>query len=246
MLFLDPGVEIVPGYRLVRLLGRGAYGQVWAAEDRNQLQVALKLVSLGGGAGDKELRSLHWIKNIRHANLLPITGIWLLNQNGTVSDMRIQDLGSRATNPPSTLVLGMPLAERSLMDVLDEHQERGSSGVPLDDLLPYMDDAARGIDFLNSSRHKLGDEVVSIQHRDIKPDNIMLLGGVAVVADLGIARALHDQSVAATRIGSPAYMAPEYMHGDTTKMRGDQYSLAMTYYHLRTGSLPFPPGANPA
>src|SRR5688500_892778 len=86
-------------------------------------------------------------------------------------------------------------------------------------------------------------------HRDIKPDNVLLSGGTAVVTDFGIAKALAAARTdvegatltqAGTSIGTPAYMAPEQAAGDPAlDHRADVYSLGCTAYELLTGQSPF-------
>ena len=85
-----------------------------------------------------------------------------------------------------------------------------------------------------------------IVHRDVKPENIMMSGGHAVVADFGIARAVDasratDASLTGTgiAIGTPAYMSPEQATADTVDARSDQYSLACVFYEMVSGSQPF-------
>src|SRR5205085_9599325 len=79
-----------------------------------------------------------------------------------------------------------------------------------------------------------------VVHRDIKPDNILISGGAAVVADFGIAKALstarlkEDSSTLTslgTSLGTPAYMAPEQVAGDpNVDARADLYSLGCVAY----------------
>src|SRR4051812_27441380 len=88
-----------------------------------------------------------------------------------------------------------------------------------------------------------------IVHRDIKPDNVLLSGGTAVVTDFGIAKALsasRTQSGSATltqlgtSIGTPAYMAPEQAAGDPDiDARADIYAFGCLAYELLTGRPPF-------
>ncbi len=83
-----------------------------------------------------------------------------------------------------------------------------------------------------------------IVHRDIKPQNIMLLpDGTIKVADFGIAR-FSRQDIRATRntdkaIGSVHYISPEQARGDITDEKADIYSVGVMMYEMLTGQLPF-------
>ena len=88
-----------------------------------------------------------------------------------------------------------------------------------------------------------------VVHRDIKPDNVLLSGGTAVVTDFGIAKAISAARTSApgatltqigTSIGTPAYMAPEQAAGDPDiDHRADIYSLGAMAYELLAGRPPF-------
>ena len=93
-----------------------------------------------------------------------------------------------------------------------------------------------------------------VVHRDIKPDNILLSGGAATVADFGIAKALSSArresadgalTTLGMSLGTPAYMAPEQVAGDPdTDHRADIYSLGCVAYEMLTGQ-PMFPGKSP-
>ncbi|HMI31664.1 MAG TPA: protein kinase [Candidatus Limnocylindrales bacterium] len=80
-------------------------------------------------------------------------------------------------------------------------------------------------------------------HRDVKPENIILSGGHALVLDFGIARTSdavptpETHTVAA--VGTPAYMSPEQTSGGSLDGRADQYALACVVYEMVTGQPPF-------
>jgi hypothetical protein len=90
---------------------------------------------------------------------------------------------------------------------------------------------------------------MDIVHRDLKPDNIMLARGrdgsdLVKVVDFGIAKAMsgeEGQQVTKTGlvVGTPEYMSPEQLSGDTVTGRSDTYSLALVFYRMVTGTFPF-------
>ena len=83
------GDQPVPGYRLVRELGRGTFGIVWLAVTENGFERALKLVNLEQKGGKKEFRALRLIKDrkILHGNLLTLIDYWLLDREGAIIAM---------------------------------------------------------------------------------------------------------------------------------------------------------------
>lgn len=110
-------------------------------------------------------------------------------------------------------------------------------GLPVDEAVRIIRDVADALD--HAHRH-------GVVHRDIKPDNVLISGTHAVVADLGVAKALSDASSgrgltsAGIAIGTPAYMAPEQAAGDPhTDHRADLYALGVLAYELLAGRPPF-------
>lgn len=233
------GDEPVPGYRLVSFIGQGSYGAVWNAVGPGQIDVALKFLNLDSKQGLKEFRSLGLVKKLRHVHLVPIHAIWLRDAAGNVlsdapgnegesESVRINLLGSKE------LVIAMGLGDKNLAQRADEVRDRG--GIPLGELLRYMEGAAKGIDYLNEPVHPPGH--AAIIHCDIKPGNLLLVGREVQVCDYGVARALSVDMRKTLGAGTPAYAPPELINNDPSPQT-DQYSLAISYFEVRTGRLPF-------
>ena len=243
----QPGDQPVPGFTLKVLLGTGSFGSVWRASAPGGSEVAVKVINLQGSHANKELRALRLVKRIRHPNIVPLTGFWLKDEDGHLMDAVAAETYSAATrgtlvcsieSSPFELIAIMGLGDMSLHDRMLECQQEGLQGIPIDELLRYMEDAARAIDFLNSKRHESDDGLVAVQHCDIKPQNMLIVGGSAQLCDLGLARVSDDARQ--TRMAfSAAYGAPECLSGSSPSSGTDQYSLAVSYVELRTGALPF-------
>lgn len=81
-----------------------------------------------------------------------------------------------------------------------------------------------------------------VVHRDLKPENILIgRNGTLKLTDFGIARMLDSQTltVTGTLLGSPAYMAPEYIDGEEPDARADIFSFGAMLYQFLVGRLPF-------
>jgi Tol biopolymer transport system component/tRNA A-37 threonylcarbamoyl transferase component Bud32 len=114
-----------------------------------------------------------------------------------------------------------------------------SGALPEAQVIGILRDVARALSYAHAH---------GVVHRDIKPDNVLLSGGTAVVADFGIAKAIDVARTAGSAIltgtgvsiGTPAYMAPEQLAGDANvDERVDIYSLGTLAYELLTGHTPF-------
>lgn len=245
------GFQFAPGFRIQKFLGRGQFGQVWQVAAPGGTLAAVKFIDLSDTDGQKEFEGVKRVKQIRQANLMPITAIWKLDEHGKAIDelpdpsVETQDLsaiGAAETvqiQPHACwLAVAMLLGGESLDKQLRQRADDGAFGIAIDQLISYMQDVAKGLDFLNQRQHDLGNGLVAIQHCDVKPSNIVTIGNSAVICDFGLAKILNrNQATATSAAGTPHYMAPEAIMGEPS-LTSDQYSLAVTYYHLRTGQLP--------
>ncbi|HEX6576470.1 MAG TPA: serine/threonine-protein kinase [Gemmatimonadaceae bacterium] len=114
------------------------------------------------------------------------------------------------------------------------------AGLPINETVSILRDVAKALAFAH---------LQGVVHRDIKPDNVLLAGGSAVVTDFGIAKAITSSAVAApggtltqvgTSLGTPAYMSPEQAAGDpNADARSDFYSFGVMAYEMICGKTPF-------
>jgi serine/threonine protein kinase len=197
--------------RLTERIGEGSFGEVWRAEGEDGSRLALKVLFLpvDHNYTKRELQALRRITVLWHESVLNI---------------RFYELRE------GRLYVVMDLAERSLRDRLEECQRGGASGIPVAELVGYLRQAAEGLDYLHGQ---------GLQHRDVKPENILLVNGRAKVADFGLVSEHNAlRMVTVSNSGTPSYMAPEAWMGKISA-HSDQYSLAMMYLELRLGKHPF-------
>ncbi len=200
-------------YRVIRLLGAGAFAWVYEAIDLDlEIPIALKVLR-PEFAGDPEAearfrREASTAARLRHANIV------------VVRDVGQSDGAS---------FVAMDLLPRSVAGRLHE-----LTRLPEGEVIRIALDVAAAL----ATAH--GANVI---HRDIKPDNILLgSGGEAIVADFGLARAIANTATASATnsvTGTPHYFSPEQARGRTLDGRSDLYSLGVTMYRAATGRLPF-------
>ena len=126
----------------------------------------------------------------------------------------------------------MPLVEgESLRDRLTREKQ-----LPVEDALRIARECADALSYAHAR---------GIIHRDVKPENILLESGHAVIADFGIARAMRAAGASSLTgtgmaVGTPAYMSPEQASGDEdVDGRSDLYALACVLYEMLAGQPPF-------
>ncbi|MGE3804634.1 MAG: WD40 repeat domain-containing serine/threonine protein kinase [Gemmataceae bacterium] len=220
----------IPGYRLLRELGRGGMGVVHLARcEQSQAVVAVKffVASLGVDEADAQRRfkrEIGAISLLRHPNIV-----------------RVHDSGRFGSLQYLVMeyIQGVELSQLL-------HQ---SGPLPLELVCELMRQAASGL----QHAHDQG-----IVHRDVKPANIMLTPvpgnleapyGTVKILDLGLARLVgSDHGLSASSlthegmvIGTPDYIAPEQVESShEVDHRADIYSLGCTFYELLTGQVPYP------
>ena len=215
------GTVIADRYRIVSRIGEGGMGQVYLAEHvRMKRKSAIKIMR-PALVGDVDALQ-RFTREAEHASQLSHPNI-----------AAIFDFGE---TPEGVVYLAM------------EYVDGQSMGAMLDrDGVLHPDVAA---DILGQAADALqAAHDLNMLHRDIKPDNIMLghrSDGTYMVklVDFGIARSMDgsDQKVTRTgfAIGTPEYMSPEQLAGDTLNARSDQYALALVAFFALTGKQAFP------
>lgn len=216
----EPGAEALPGYRLIELLGRGGFGEVWKCEAPGGILKAIKFIkgTASGASADtaqavQEFNALKRIISIRHPFILSMD--------------RIEQTGDE-------LLIVMELADRTLFDLFQAYRGSGYAGIPRDELIGYMTEVAEALDLMFTEHN--------LQHLDIKPGNLFLVSNHVKVADFGLVSDLgtrhnaNDTGELANM--TPLYVAPEVLTGKVSSY-SDQYSLAIVYQELLTGTLPF-------
>jgi tetratricopeptide (TPR) repeat protein len=216
-------------YRILSPLGRGAMGEVFAAEDvRLGRRVAVKLLPADLGsdpaATERFQREARIVSSLNHPNICTL-----------------YDIGEHQGRHFMVMELleGEPLSARLARGPL-----------PIDQVLTFGSDVASALD----AAHRQ-----SVVHRDIKPANLFVTtAGAIKVLDFGVAKlgrasgsaetthgGEHQLTSLGTAIGTVAYMSPEQARGQDIDARSDLFSLGVVLYEMATGGSPFP-GSTPA
>ncbi len=216
------GQVIADRYHVVKKLGEGGMGQVYLAEHvkmgrRSAIKVMNPSLTHDPDAVARFNREAANASRITHPNVCAV-----------------YDFGE---TPDGLIYLAMEFVEgEPLTDVLGRN-----GALPLARAGRIFQQVADAL----QAAHDLG-----IVHRDLKPDNIMLAKGrdgadVVKVVDFGIAKAVGGdeagQKVTKTGlvVGTPEFMSPEQLSGDKLDGRSDLYSLALVFFRMLTGKLPF-------
>ncbi|HET6579167.1 MAG TPA: protein kinase [Gemmatimonadales bacterium] len=209
-------------YRIERELGRGGMATVYLAHDlRHDRPVALKVLkpALAASLGtERFLLEIRVTARLQHPHILP-----LIDSGEAVVSRE---------SPTTFLYYVMPYVEgESLRDRVTRERQ-----LPVEDALRIAGDVAGALAYAHGR---------GVVHRDVKPENILLSNGQAMVADFGIARAVslcggERLTETGLALGTPHYMSPEQVAGDpAVDARSDVYALGCVLYEMLAGEPPF-------
>ena len=203
-------------YRLLRLLGRGGFSEVWLASDeKTGLRVAVKVYAPGSGLDEDGVRlfteELSIVYNLNHSNLL-----------------KPQHFDECEGYP----YLVLPYCERgSAQRLIGKFTE--------EEAWRFLHNVSAGLEYLHAKEPP-------VIHQDIKPDNVLLeASGTFMITDFGIstrARSTLRRSVSHAEHsgGTMEYMGPERFGEKPAPIKAsDIWSLGATLFELLTGSVPF-------
>ncbi|MFI6981809.1 protein kinase [Embleya sp. NPDC050154] len=205
-------------YALAELLGGGAMGEVWRAEDRvleRSVAVKILLPSLLADAKFAE-------RFRREAKVLAA-----LDHPGIVD---VHDYGESGSDPRVAYIVMELVGGRPLDVVLADSD---AEEMPVDRVLGI---AAQALDALHAAHLR------DIVHRDVKPSNLMIGADDRVtVTDFGIAQSTADTRLTASHsvLGTARYIAPEQARGSGAVPASDQYAIGVVCYELIAGKALF-------
>jgi serine/threonine protein kinase/WD40 repeat protein len=215
-----PSPELPPQfgrYVVQKLLGRGAMGAVYLAQDTQlSRSVALKVPHFNADDSGELLQRFY--REARAAAMLRSPHICPVYDVGEIDGQHYISMAFIDGRPLSDLIRSkQPLTERQILLLI------------------------RRLALALQEAHDQG-----IIHRDLKPGNVMIdTRGEPVVTDFGLACQTRDDAARLTSpgvvLGSPAYMSPEQLEGNAASVTAaaDQYALGVMLYELLTGELPF-------
>src|SRR5262249_36791802 len=161
----------------------------------------------------------------------------LKDRSGNFLDLnQLEKLGTADLNTLcSEMIIVMDLGDKTLQDRFEECRKAGQEGIPVKELVGYMEEAAKALDYLNQPPDGPNSSRQPIYHCDIKPGNILIVGGGIKVCDFGLVKTNVDRTTTGGKFTVPFAPGPEVIRDKKPTKWSDQYSLALTYYYLRSG-----------
>lgn len=204
----------ISGYKLLRSLGSGGMGQVFAAEDAGGNEVAFKLLHPWVAADprararlEREVKMLLRVRSKHVASLL---------------DVEIDD---------KDMFMVTELVQGNTLD--EDVKTHGAYSIT--ELLVLAETVAQALEDV----HQAG-----VVHRDLKPSNVMVCERGPILIDFGIAQVLNDERLTRTGLvtGTPGFLDPDVMAGSAPGELGDWWSWAAIVLFAATGRPPFGAG----
>ncbi len=216
---MGPDSPGIPDHRLLRCIGRGAYGEVWLVRDVIGRHQAVKIVRAGSFADaapyEREFRGIERFASAsrNHPGLVQVLHIGRHDAAGYffyIMELADDDTGASPLSPESYV-------PRTLATEIDRHRH-----------VPARDAVRIGLDLCAALKHLHERQLV---HRDIKPSNIIFVEGRVKIADIGLVASIASGDDALTRLGTDGYIAPE---GPGTP-QADLYALGKVLYEISMG-----------
>jgi CHASE2 domain-containing sensor protein len=207
----SPDMPRARRFEFRRLLGRGGMGSVYEGHDRILDEPVAIKLMLRAALQDTDMFE-RFLREVKLARRVTHPNV------ARVYDF-VEEEGQQFI--AMELLQGQTLRSRN-----------DASKLPPVEAVKVAREVARGLEAV----HKVG-----VIHRDLKPDNIMLVPGRgAVVMDFGVARGTDQLKSTSTgaMIGTPQYMSPEQFHGQPVDARSDLYSLGLILYEMLEGQVP--------
>lgn len=216
---LEAGSQAVPGHRLIRRLGSGGFGEVWEAQTLDEKLVALKFMDCRDHSLiSSEIRVLRGLSELRHPNIIQMFGIHATSHH---------------------IVVSMERADGNLEDLRQAYLAETGKNIPADHLIDLLEQVAVALDFLAELKlPHVNPSSRGLQHCDIKPSNLLLVGDNVKIADFGLCAGTSWQTHRNGWRGTPPYAAPELFKGQAATGT-DQFALCITFLRLCSGERTF-------
>jgi serine/threonine protein kinase len=210
-----PTVSALADYQFLECLGSSPLMDVWRVQSPDGRARLVKLL-YGAAAGQNQAlaEALLRFRLLQHPGLVPLEAV--------------QD-------SPGRIVLLSDQIDDSVRDRFQQCLSRRQPGIPRDELLGYLRSAAEALDYVYQQH--------SVQHLGLNPRNLLLDSGRVVLADFGLAQLFWLPAGQPVAQRNTRYAAPELFTGVASRAC-DQYSLAVIYHEMLTGTHPHrSPGA---
>ncbi|MEI6675104.1 MAG: phosphotransferase [Verrucomicrobiota bacterium] len=216
---MQPG-DHLDGYTILRLIGKGGYGEVWLCRSDavGDLRALKHISTTSPELLEKEFGAIGSYRKaaarLRSPHLMPVEHVGR-TAAGLYYVMPLAD-GSGGNDPTD------PGWQPQTLATLTEERAKQSTWFACHEIADLMHPVMEALQTLADA---------GLVHRDVKPDNILFFGGQPCLADISL---LDEDSVTLTRRGTPGYLTPSWYIGG----HPDMYGAAATIYTLLTGNQP--------